>query len=1192
MTQAAARIPSRALAVEAPIDDSTMREVRFALDNGCEYAKSIATRLSRRMQPFPDLSAVRLAELGTPDRFSPLLVCRAFGARVAAVHTHFVRWDAGTHAFLRALGRVGAEEYPGADWSWIDSTLEAGSYGEGVIEFIEAPCLAGPLPIEDDSFDALVTNAVLNQVDLRGLLPELYRITRPDGFGIHQVDFRDGRDYSRPLEFLTLTDEQVEQQRAAGRWSPGHRLRPAEMLRAFQGAGFRVEHFGPNMLADDDCLAAVRPRLAPRFAVMTDEELRPISGRFYLRAITDAQVREDVEYAIRVAEEYAALICGEMSRDAESVLPLSGLRVLELGPGRHFGTPLVMQGLGASVAVLDKYLAEWDVGYHPRFYRLLRDMLAQRRPHNDWSGIDRILDAAAHLPDVIAQDRTDLAEPPSGFADASFDVIVSNAVLEHVGDVPKTAAEMARLTAAGGINLHQVDFRDHRDFARPLDFLTMPDEAYRRLFDEMMNGNGNRVRPEEMGDEFRCAGFAVGRFAANIRASAEHVAEVRPRLRPQFARLSDDELSVVSGRFYLRRLALEAVSLAPAGRNKKFADTDLAEDRWAVEGAMDEHVRYAIINGVFYVSAIAHRFGRPPLAGAGDGAVSEYGILADLSGLSVLELGPGPNFGAVLIAHACGARVSVLDKYLASWDPRYHPLYYRALLRACRRHFPYADWRGLRQVIDAGEHAGPVVAAASGDLAQPPSPYADASFDAVVSNAVVEHIGDTAAMSRELARLTRAGGIGIHQVDFRDHEHQESPLDFLTVPDGEFIPRFVKSNNSQGNRVRAHELAGDLESAGFSIEMTEPNLFADEVHLKEIRPRLQPRFASMSDEQLRVVSARFYVRREESAGDDDEQPIARAFTQRRADLVDPADHVNDQVGYCLRNAIDYAYEIASHFGRLRGPRPDFEKVRVIRDLPDLTGLHVLELGPGRNFGAMLICAALGARIAVLDKYLAPWDESYHAGFYRRLRDVVRQRLPAADRSPLDAVIRAAAHPSEVIPQYAGDLGSPSSGPAGVSFDAIVSNAVLEHVGDAACASLELARLTKAGGLGLHQIDYRDHDDFARPYGFLRHGDARYRRLFLQTRNENGNRVRPHEWAVEFGRAGFEVMRHEANLFADPRQLAEARPGLAPRFARMTDEQLLTLSGRFVLRRTNRPAPRPARARNIWRRLIDRIIEGK
>jgi SAM-dependent methyltransferase len=355
-------------------------------------------------------------------------------------------------------------------------------------------------------------------------------------------------------------------------------------------------------------------------------------------------------------------------------------------------------------------------------------------------------------------------------------------------------------------------------------------------------------------------------------------------------------------------------------------------------------------------------------------------------------------------------------------------------------------------------------------------------------------------------------------------------------------------------------------------------MFTSAEHIAEVRPLLTGRFAAMTDEQLMTVSARLTVRK--AVDDEDGDALGRTFAQPRADETahtvendaEFADCINDQIGYCLRNAIDYAYCIGEHFNRLDSSVPDYSKVRVLENIPDLSGLSVLELGPGRNFGSMLICQALGAEVAVLDKYLAKWDSSYHPRFYQQLRAAGQQRLPRARWEAIEAIIAAGQHRRKVISQRSCDLATPPSDIPASSFDVIVSNAVLEHVGDTFMTACELARLTRPGGLGVHQVDYRDHRNFDRPYEFLRHDEEEYLQMFLSSRNENGNRVRSHELVEDFRRAGFEIVKMDENLFATPEQLAAARPHMIPRFAAMSDKELLVLSSRIFVRRTDQPVP--------------------
>jgi ubiquinone/menaquinone biosynthesis C-methylase UbiE len=93
--------------------------------------------------------------------------------------------------------------------------------------------------------------------------------------------------------------------------------------------------------------------------------------------------------------------------------------------------------------------------------------------------------------DVIAC----LAEPAeelAGLADGSFDCVISNAVLEHVYEPVAVAASLARVTRPGGHNFHQIDFRDHKDFRHPLEFLLFGTRDYRDEFERTKSGRGNR----------------------------------------------------------------------------------------------------------------------------------------------------------------------------------------------------------------------------------------------------------------------------------------------------------------------------------------------------------------------------------------------------------------------------------------------------------------------------------------------------------------------------------------------------------------------------------------------------------------------------------------------------------------------------------------------------------------------------
>src|SRR5262249_34537432 len=154
---------------------------------------------------------------------------------------------------------------------------------------------------------------------------------------------------------------------------------------------------------------------------------------------------------------------------------------------------------------------------------------------------------------------------------------------------------------------------------------------------------------------------------------------------------------------------------------------------------------------------------------------------------------------------------------------------------------------------------------------------------------------------------------------------------------------------------------------------------------------------------------------------------------------------------------------------------------IRRDVPSLRDKTVLEVGPGINDGCALFLAAFGARPMVLDRFLAPWDAVYHPAFYSLLRTEITARYPDADTPPISALLDAGGYPDDASRRVEASLEEDVVPPG--SVDVVFSNAVVEHLCDPGAAFAALYRMTRPGGIGLHQVDFRDHRDFARPLEF-------------------------------------------------------------------------------------------------------------
>jgi SAM-dependent methyltransferase len=236
----------------------------------------------------------------------------------------------------------------------------------------------------------------------------------------------------------------------------------------------------------------------------------------------DEAIARDSAYALAVAERYLEHIAG-------GPVALDGATVLEIGPGTNLGTSLVLSCMGASCSVSDRFPTQWDSYYHPKLYRALRDLLQQRRPGLDLTPIDTVLDAGLTDPVIPCHDCS--VESLDGVADGSVDIVLSNAVLEHCFDLPRAVDEMARVTKPGGLGLHQVDHRDHRDRSRPLDYLLLTEEEFEVLFQSRQGECGNRYRPCQLRDLYIEKGFSVLELDIQERAEQRYLDDVMKRLR-------------------------------------------------------------------------------------------------------------------------------------------------------------------------------------------------------------------------------------------------------------------------------------------------------------------------------------------------------------------------------------------------------------------------------------------------------------------------------------------------------------------------------------------------------------------------------------------------------------------------------------------------------------------------------------
>ncbi|MCC6418435.1 MAG: class I SAM-dependent methyltransferase [Gemmataceae bacterium] len=264
---------------------------------------------------------------------------------------------------------------------------------------------------------------------------------------------------------------------------------------------------------------------------------------------TDPQeIRGDVIYTLQTIQCFLDAL--------RQLFPsLQGKTVVELGPGHNYGAVMCLSAYGMRPVVADRFLAPWDPDYHPAFYTILRDELVQRDSHVDVGPLNALLEASGYPAEVIARYEAPLETIP--VVDNSVDVVFSNAVLEHLYDLDVGFAQLYRITRPGGINLHQIDCRDHRNFSRPLEYLLLSEHQFQVEFTHHNGECGNRHRPDEVARRIRAAGFEVLGFEGNCFSEPDYLKEFLPRLRKasrsRYRKCTPEDLRILSGWYRLRK---------------------------------------------------------------------------------------------------------------------------------------------------------------------------------------------------------------------------------------------------------------------------------------------------------------------------------------------------------------------------------------------------------------------------------------------------------------------------------------------------------------------------------------------------------------------------------------------------------------------------------------------------------------
>lgn len=157
------------------------------------------------------------------------------------------------------------------------------------------------------------------------------------------------------------------------------------------------------------------------------------------RPFSATDVQRTITHAIGVVDHL----------EADGDISWHGKRVLEIGPGSDLATGAVMIHRGASsYSAVDLF-----------------DNRSQADP-GLYSELSRVLGAAID-PSVLEFFQTDFPGLPK--LRGEWDLIVSNATLEHIEEIPALFRRLAQLAGPGARMVHHVDAQTHMRWVREID---------------------------------------------------------------------------------------------------------------------------------------------------------------------------------------------------------------------------------------------------------------------------------------------------------------------------------------------------------------------------------------------------------------------------------------------------------------------------------------------------------------------------------------------------------------------------------------------------------------------------------------------------------------------------------------------------------------------------------------------------
>lgn len=269
---------------------------------------------------------------------------------------------------------------------------------------------------------------------------------------------------------------------------------------------------------------------------------RIVIGYTSPRTFSTKEIERNVIYCLNVVKNWEkALIPYTGSSN-----PFSGKHVIEIGPGPDLGTGIVILALGAkSYTAVDKN--ELIHKTPPNFYNVLLTHLMELPGYSNAKATVNHLQKGEFNEDFcyIWDPCFSLQRLPL----KSFDILVSQAVLEHLANVRRAFEILYHKLNPNAVMVHEVDLGTHTGLIRrldPLNHLRYSDMVWNLL---RFDGSPNRFRVTDYQKILNQLGFGKIKTKRILVLDKEYVEKSKPHLSEKFRKYPDEDIGTKS--FYL-----------------------------------------------------------------------------------------------------------------------------------------------------------------------------------------------------------------------------------------------------------------------------------------------------------------------------------------------------------------------------------------------------------------------------------------------------------------------------------------------------------------------------------------------------------------------------------------------------------------------------------------------------------------